>query len=201
LDGGTALSRQFLCKLLQENEMSRIGVAFRVFFGALGSAALAQQIEATLAGPVLPKIDAAAKTPPPPAPLPRPQKPARSEAITLLAALQREARLVDLVLQPLGQFSDEQIGAAARTVLADAGAVLRRCFDLQPVTPAEEGASLDVPRGYDPARFQLTGQISGQGPFRGQLVHHGWQATVVKLPDWTGSPEGSLVITPAEVEL
>ena len=179
--------------------MSRIGVAFRAFFAALGNLDRARQIEAALAGGTLPKIDIAEKTQQPPrAELP---KPARSEAITLLAALQREARLVDLVLQPLGQFSDEQIGAAARNVLADAAAVLNRFFELRPVSTAEEGASLDVPTGYDPNRFKLAGSVAGNGPFRGQLVHHGWEASAVKLPSWTGSKDSALVISPAEVEV
>jgi hypothetical protein len=180
--------------------MSRIGVAFRAFFAALGDADKARQIEAALAAGALPKIDAAEKKQQPKA-RPEPEKPARSEALTLLAALQREARLVDLVQQPLGQFTDEQIGAAARNVLADSAAVLNRFFDLQPVTAAEEGASLDVPNGYDPNRFKLAGSVSGNGPFRGQLVHHGWQASAVKLPTWTGSKDSALVIAPAEIEI
>src|SRR5687768_14813489 len=122
--------------------MSRIGLAFRAFFAALGSAEKARQIETALAGAALPKIDIAAKSQPSPASRAAPDKPARSEAVTLLAALQREARLVDLVQQPLGQFSDEQIGAAARNVLTDCAAVLNRFFELQPVTASEEGASL-----------------------------------------------------------
>jgi len=181
--------------------MTRIGLAFRAFFAAIASAEKARQIEAALAGAALPKIDAEAKTQPPLPIRAEPAKPARSEAITLLAALQREARLVDLVQQPLGQFSDEQVGAAARNVLTDCAAVLNRFFELQPVAAAEEGASLEVPTGYDPNRFKLSGAVSGSGPFRGQLAHHGWQATAVKLPAWTGPKDSSLVIAPAEVEV
>ena len=33
------------------------------------------------------------------------------------------------------------------------------------------------------------------------LVHHGWRATAVKLPTWTGSKSSALVIAPAEVEI
>jgi hypothetical protein len=181
--------------------MSRIGVAFRAFFAALGNAESAKRIEAALSRGVLPKIDTAAKTQPSPPARLEPERPARSEAITLLAALQREARLVDLVQQPLSQFTDEQIGAAARNVLTDCAAVLNRFFELRPVANAEEGASVDVPIAYDPNRFKLAGSVSGSGPFRGQLVHHGWQATAVKLPAWTGSKDSALIIAPAEVEV
>jgi hypothetical protein len=148
----------------------------------------------------LPKIDAEAKPQPrePRTELPRP---ARSEAVTLLAALQREARLVDLIMQPLGQFTDEQIGAAARNVLTDSRGVLERFFALQPVVNQEEGTSYAVPAGYDPARLKIAGEGTSRGLLQGRLVHQGWQATSVKLPAWTGSSDSALVIAPAEIEL
>src|SRR5207244_9085601 len=132
--------------------------------------------EALLAGPALPKIDSVA-TPQPLQRQPEATPPARSEAITLLAALQREARFVDLVKQPLGQFSDEQIGAAARNVLSGCAAVLDRFFALQPAVSQQEDTPCDVPQGYDAASYKLAGQVEGSGPFRGTLVHHGWRAT------------------------
>jgi hypothetical protein len=108
--------------------MGSVGLAFRVFFKTMFSAEVAQRVRSVLDGEPLPKISTGAKSlhaPPqskvpesPPEPPPK-----RSEATTLLAALQREARLVDLIQQPLTQFSDEQIGAAARGVLGDSAAV------------------------------------------------------------------------------
>ena len=185
--------------------MSRIGVAFRAFFAALSSSERAEQIRAALDGQALPKIDTSAKTA---APQSRDQwsrsaesPPARSEAITLLAALQREARLVDLIKQPLGEFSDEQIGAAARNVLAESSAVLDRFFSLVPVANGEEGTACEVPKNYDPARYKLAGAVSGPGPFQGRLAHPGWQASTVKLPTWTGSKDSALLIAPAEVDV
>ena len=63
----------------------------------------------------------------------------RSDAITLLATLQREARFVDIVSEPLDGYSDAQIGAAARDVLRESGKVLNRLFSLKRVVDAEEG--------------------------------------------------------------
>ena len=57
-----------------------------------------------------------------------PKPPARSEAITLLAALQREARFVDFIQESLAGYTDAQIGAAARDVHRDCGTVLKRMF-------------------------------------------------------------------------
>ena len=44
----------------------------------------------------------------------KPQPPARSDAISLIAALQREARLLDIVTESLDGYTDAQIGAAAK---------------------------------------------------------------------------------------
>ena len=180
--------------------MSRIAVAFQAFIAALLDAAKAERLKAALEGPTLPKIDREAK---PLQPVPRDEIAplARSEALTLLAALQREARLVDLVKQPLANFSDEEIGAAARNVLGGCGTLLDRFFALQPTASQEEGSPCDVPTGYDPGCYTLSGRVEGVGPFRGKLVHHGWKATAVKLPTWTGSRDAALVIAPAEIEV
>jgi hypothetical protein len=182
--------------------MGIIGVAFRAFWVALVDRDRAERIRAALDGQTLPKINIDVKSQRPEAtPKLADTPPKRSEAITLLAALQREARLVDLVRQPLDQFTDEQIGGAARNVLKDAAGVLDRFFAIRTVAVQEEGTTIELPMGYDPARYKLTGRAEGSGPFRGTLAHQGWQATKCTLPAWTGSAESGLVIAPAEVEV
>ncbi len=127
--------------------------------------------------------------------------PGRSEAITLLAALQREARFLDIVKEPLADYSDAQVGAAARDVLRDCGVVLDRLFQLEPVVDAEEGGTFDVPAGFDPALYRVTGNPSGEPPWTGALAHHGWRATRCDLPQWTGDKSTAQVIAAAEVEI
>lgn len=182
--------------------MGRIGVAFRAFFQALASASAAERIDAALAGRALPPVIMAGETlPKENVPPKAPAAPKRSEALTLLAALQRDARLIDLVQEPLSDYTDEQIGAAARNVLRDSAGVLQRFFSLKRVTDGAEGETAEVPAGYDPARFRLVGNVSGTGPHRGNLTHAGWEATAVNLPAWTGSQASALVVAPAEVEV
>jgi hypothetical protein len=186
--------------------MGRIGTAFRAFFVALFSGPRAEAIREALDGAALPKItDGAKRQPTGPAAGTRTTidepPPKRSEAITLLATLQREARLLDLIQEPLENYTDEQIGAAARGVLKDSAGVIARLFTLQPVRGEDEGAAVEVPSGYDPTRYRLTGRAEGAGPFRGKLAHKGWQATSLHLPTWTGSKEASLIIAPAEIEV
>jgi len=108
---------------------------------------------------------------------------------------------VDIVKEPLGDYSDQQIGAAARDVLRDCGAVLDRMFALEGVVDEAEGAELEVPAGFDPGRYRLTGNVAGDPPFRGKLVHHGWRATRCELPQWSGSAASALVVAPVELEI
>lgn len=175
--------------------MGRIGLAFKAFFRILFNAAIAERATSLFRDEPLPKVTASE-----PAPKAEkvPPKPVRSDAITLLETLQREARLVDLCQDSLDQYTDEQIGAAARNVLRDSGQVLQRLFALTPV--ASEGQQLEVPDGFDPARYRLSGNVT-RPPYRGNVTHGGWQATRCDLPQWTGGKEAALIVAPAEVEV
>lgn len=182
----------------------RLTVAIRAFFSALLNSAAAERIAAALQptdqAAVRKALESAPKAEREPKPAP-PKRPVRSDAVSLLATMQREARFVDLVQESLDQYTDEQVGAAARDVLRDCRAVLDRLFGLQPVVALEEGGAVDIPAGFDAGRFRLTGNVSGEPPFRGQLVHHGWQATRCELPQWAGSDDAARVVAPAEVQL
>jgi hypothetical protein len=177
--------------------MHRIYLAIRIFFLTLFKAAIAQQVDKLLGGAQ------ATPSPAPPKPIQPPAvKPVvRSEAITLLATLQREARFVDFIQESLAGYSDAQIGAVARDVHRDSAAVIDRLFALKPAASQEEDAQVDVPAGFDAGRFRLTGNVSGEPPFSGRLVHPGWEAAKCELPTWTGSKESARVVAPAEVEI
>jgi len=176
--------------------MSRFVLAFRAFFAVLFDRKSAERVEQCL----LPAP--AAETPAEPAPAPAAPKAARrSDAVQLLATLQREARLIDFLLEPIAGYADDQVGAAVRNVHRDCQGVLERAFGLKPLLTETEGAPMEVPPGFDAARIRLTGQVVGQPPYRGTLVHAGWQATRCELPEWTGSAQAALVVAPAEVEV
>ncbi len=177
----------------------RLMLALRAFFRILFDTPTAEQIKPLLLeGRVVEK--APEKPAPAPAP-PAPVKPQRSEALTLLAALQREARFVDFLKEPLDGFSDAQVGAVARDVHRDCGKVVERWFGVAPIATQEEGSNLELPAGFDPSRYRVVGQTSGEPPARGRLVHHGWEATRVETPVWTGNAEAARVISPIEVEV
>jgi hypothetical protein len=179
--------------------MHRIAVAFRAFFRVLASALVAEQVERALNGQSLPAIEQ--KPIEPPAPKPVKNAAARNDALNLLAALQREARLVDFFKEPIASYSDAQIGAAVRDIHRECATAIERIFALKQIESAVEGATIEVPAGFDPTRIHLSGNVTGPPPFRGKLCHHGWEATRCELPEWSGGERALLVVAPAEVEV
>ena len=156
-------------------------------------------------------------TPPPapirtPAPEPKPE-PARVKpetvvikeytpdaALQLLGLLQKEARFIDFAQEDVSQYADADIGAAARVVHEGCRKVLRQHFELESVRTETEGKRITLPKGFDAGSIRITGNIVGQAPFTGTLVHRGWKATEVKLPKITEGHDVKIV-APAEVEL
>jgi hypothetical protein len=123
-----------------------------------------------------------------------------ASGLMLLASLQREGRLVDFLRQDVASFSDEDVGAAARVVHSGCRKVLHQFFEFAPAVNGEEGGSMSIPPGFDSQRIRLTGNVTGQPPFRGTLKHHGWVATAVRMPSISEALDPR-VVAPAEVEL
>ncbi|MCC7424650.1 MAG: DUF2760 domain-containing protein [Planctomycetaceae bacterium] len=176
-----------------------IAALFRVWFNG----EVAQRVRTALEAPKVPE-PAAVAPPPKPVELPKPvapPKPKRSEALTLLATLQREARLIDFLKESLDSYSDAQVGGAVRNIHRDCGTVLERLFAMRPVLDQAEGATVTVPEKADAGRYRLTGRVTDAPHGAGTLVHHGWEATQCEIPQWTGSDASARIIAPAEVEL
>jgi hypothetical protein len=185
--------------------VGRIILAIRVFFRTLFQAETARAVAGLLsAGPqpaAAAKSTAPAPAAPPPAPKPAPKpKPGRSDALNLLAALQREARFVDFIREPIDGYSDAQIGAAVRDIHRDCGGVLERMFALRPLSDKEEGQTMEVGEGFDAARIRLSGNV-GKPPITGTVRHHGWEATRTELPEWVGNEGAAKIVAPIELEV
>jgi hypothetical protein len=125
-----------------------------------------------------------------------------TEAVNLLSLFQDKGRLVDFLMDDVTPYSDAQVGAAARVLHEGCRAVLLEHFGIQALRSETEGARITVPAGYTADSYRLVGRISGEAPFSGVLVHHGWIADWVKLPRVIAAPDGRRpAIAPAEVEL
>ena len=181
--------------------MRRLLLAIRAFFRILFDRAAAEQVGQILAGKPVPAAEKEPGPRPKPKRRPEPQPPVRSDALTLVATLQREARLIDFLKEPLGDYPDAQIGAVARDVHRDCGKVLDRLFAIRPVLSDQEGAQVEVPAGFDSGRYRLTGNVTGEPPFRGRLAHHGWEAAACEVPAWSGTKAAARIVAPVEVEL
>lgn len=121
-------------------------------------------------------------------------------ALQLLSLLQKEARFIDFIKEDVSAYSDADIGAAARVVHQGCSKAINEHFTLAPVSNDPEGNRLTLNAGFDAASFRLTGNIVGQAPFTGTLVHKGWQVTDLRLPKLTEG-HNAKIIAPAEVEL
>ena len=127
---------------------------------------------------------------------------ADAEVVNFLAILQEKGRLVDFLMDDITGYSDAQVGAAGRVLHEGCKAVLLEHFGIRPMREEGEGSKVTIPPGYAPDDYRLVGKISGEAPFTGTLVHHGWRAEWVKLPRLIGISAGRLpAIAPAEVEL
>jgi hypothetical protein len=140
----------------------------------------------------------------PQAPSPQAQQPLQASpqsAVQMLTILQREGRLVDFLREDLHPYSDDQIGAAVRSIHQGCQAVLQEHLDLKPIFEEAEGAEVPVPANFDPKAIRLTGNVSGNPQFKGTLRHHGWRVVRIDLPQLTTLQEKDWILAPAEVEI
>jgi hypothetical protein len=117
-----------------------------------------------------------------------------------LSVLQREGRLLDFFDEDLKQYSDEQIGAAVRSIQADCKQAVKKYIDPRPVVNVNEGETYTVAPGFDMNAITLVGNVTGEPPFEGIVRHPGWKAGKKEIPRLADIRDAS-VITPAEIEI
>ena len=174
---------------------TRIWFAWSCFFRVLldgAFAARAFRAREPLALTEAPAPPGAAPAPPPAA--------GNTPALQLLALFQREGRLVDFLEQDVASFSDGEIGGVARVVHEGCRRALHEHAALAPVRLEEEGASVTLAAGFNPAEIKLSGNLKGAAPYKGALRHRGWRVTKLTLPVPLAGHDAS-VVAPAEVEL
>ncbi len=121
-------------------------------------------------------------------------------ALQLLTLLQQEARLIDFTREDLAGFSDADVGAAARVVHEGSKKALDSYFSFAAIRSEDEDTQVTLPQGFNAAEVRLTGNVVGEAPFTGTLIHKGWKVTEVKLPKLAEGHD-TLLVAPAEVEL
>lgn len=170
--------------------MHRLALAFRSFFGILFHGALSDELVAALG---LSR----------PAPR-KPEQPAADHidgAVQILSILQRDARLIDFLMEDIAAYDDEQVGAAVRSLHDQSRDSLKRYVELKPVIDGVEGTFTTLsgtPVAQNPALVKFLGNVPAGVPKGGVLRHKGWMAKAVGLP---APPHGLGVVAPAEIEI
>ncbi|ETI62076.1 DUF2760 domain-containing protein [Marinomonas profundimaris] len=118
----------------------------------------------------------------------------------LLQLLQQEARFVDFLQESIGDYTDADVGAAARQIHAGCANVLKQYFTIDAVNSATENSRVEVHSDYDAKQIKLEGRVEGTGPYTGTLIHPGWKITDTRLPKVTNT-DNLTILAPAEVEV
>lgn len=170
--------------------MSRIAFAFRSFFSILFSGTLPADIAAAF-GYI---------RPPKEKPAPPPATPADG-AVQILSILQRDARLIDFLMEDISSYADDQVGAAVREMHGQCRAVLARYLTLAPVIDGVEGTFAAAESAGGPSAVKFLGNVpAGKPPKGGTLRHRGWKAEKVDLPA-IAAKQGEQIVAPAEIEI
>ncbi len=181
---GVAVAALIVLLILGRGSLARLGLARAAFRRVLADPAAAERVRPLLEAPAAPA------------------KPARrsGEPLRLLRLLQRDAKMVDFLLQDITGASDGDIAVFVRDMHPKAQRVLKEHLVVTPVLQQPEGETVEIPRGFDPSAIQLLGNLTGQPPYRGVLKHAGWRVTDYTLP---APAEGldELVLAPAEVDI
>ena len=96
-------------------------------------------------------------------------------ALQLLGLLQKEARFIDFIKEDVTAYSDSDIGIAARVVHEGCNKAINEYFTLETVRTDQEGSKVTLAKGFNASEVRLTGNIVGDAPFTGTLIHKGWQ--------------------------
>jgi len=173
-----------------------IGYAFSAFFGILLKNQIPDDVAAAL-GWV--RRDSKPKV----AEKPKKEEPVVGPgdgALQILGILQRDARLVDFLMENIAPYTDEQIGAAVRGVHEQSRQTLERYMQFAPVIDGVEGTYTKV-NSKDPAAVKLLGNVPPDGKAAGgTLRHKGWRVTKTDLPPIFAHQKTD-ILAPAEIEI
>jgi Domain of unknown function (DUF2760) len=172
--------------------LNRISLAFRCFFNLLFGGALSEE---TLKLLKLSRREPASK----PAAAAPPAVKTADGALQILAIMQRDARLIDFLMEDITGYADDQVGAAVRELHDQCRDSIARYVTLQPVIDGVEGTFAKAPSN-DPILVKFVGNVPAKPPAGGTLRHKGWRVAKVNLP--TLSPkQDTNIIAPAEIEI
>ena len=87
--------------------------------------------------------------------------------IHLFSILQREGRLMDFFAEDIEEYEDEDIGAAVRNIHENCRKIIDKYLIPKSILADEEDSEITVEPGFDPNAIKLTGNVTGNPPFKG----------------------------------
>ena len=124
-----------------------------------------------------------------------------TDIIYFLSLLQQRGRFIDFVMGDITKYQDAQVGAAARIVHQGLSGVLKDFFKIEPIHNGNEGEAVKLDDDYNARQYRIIGDIDKK-PYKGKLLHKGWQTSTIKLPKQIDqNKRDHSVIAPCEVEL
>jgi hypothetical protein len=173
----------------------RLILAFQCFFKILFSGVFAQKVRSLGMDNKSIKPTQLPKNEPKP---PEKQQETKDSSLLLLSLMQREARLIDFLMEDITEYSNEQVGAAIRDVHKKASGILKRCYD--PIALVAQEGEVDLEVAYNAEVWDVSGKIPQAGSFKAEVIHSGWMAQKLELPVWKGSLANRMLISPAQAE-
>ena len=104
------------------------------------------------------------------------------EPSVIFSLLQRDGRFIDFLMEDISEYTDAQVGSVARTVQQGCKKTLKDYAEFESIIDQEENSEVKVEKGYNPNSMILSGNVSGEPPFRGILIHHGWKLKKAEFP-------------------
>ena len=174
--------------------MARISSAFRSFFAILFRGVLPEDIAREYGFVKRSDIK------PAPAPKPVAELKTSDGALQMLSILQRDARLIDFLMEDIAGYEDEQVGAAVRSLHEQSRTALNRYVTLKPVIDGVEHTPTRI-ETRDPNAVKLLGNVPADGKAtQGILRHKGWRVEKVDLPK-IAPGQTVTILAPAEIEI
>lgn len=138
----------------------------------------------------------------------QPPRSALTEAETIdhgvvdtLEIFQKDGRLIDFLKEDISGYSDEQVGAAVRTIHKGCLEALNEYVVIEPVIDKKEGSEVTIEGvDYDPSSISLIGNVSAKPPYKGILQHSGWRVRKTEMPKRLQG-KGQAIVQPAEIEI
>jgi hypothetical protein len=174
--------------------LSRISSAFRSFFAILFGKGLPEDVAREFGFVKPSEVKSAAPR------APAPEVRSSDGALQILGILQRDSRLIDFLMEDISGYSDDQVGAAVRSLHEQSRTTLMRYIMLKPVVDGVENTPTRI-ESRDPNSIKLLGNVPADGnASQGLLRHKGWRVEKVDLPKLSPGQNVN-VLAPAEIEI